>query len=508
MSSDANSPPGRSTGTSLYKDYYLPSGSDNDASANAPANAPDASNQAPIDTKTAPAQPKFIHGSVPSNRSPFPEQSLNLLFFSSIGFKPASLKTKQNKPKSNAPAFHSLKFSEISQPKVESATSSASAGSAAPPSETSEPPPKRDFNTFVRDDDGDQEYFENRNARGGKKAKNRKNKPANQEEPRQYTSSDLYDPDVFFTVEQLRAEGADRKMDLEFRRYCEREARRKLDKMEDVGKSIEKYGDVIATWVTTREEKEPATRQQSTSQDEEDLDEPADYGLSSSPYPPPRAFAPPSKYNFAPPTTYDAPALASTAIASAEHATGEDAYAARAAMSQQTNVQSLGHAGQQQFRPPGAYHGLTDVPPQVVNPFGSDLPGPPSNVPPPPPPPPSSVPPPSEKAPRSRVVYEAGPQLIAAPPSRAAPSPSPSSEGVTPEVEDGPRSLRPGQPGFAERMMEKMGHKKGEGLGAQGQGITKALYAKQDKRKKKSDAEGGGFAAPQTGKIMGGGKPK
>ena len=80
-------------------------------------------------------------------------------------------------------------------------------------------------------------------------------------------------------------------------------------------------------------------------------------------------------------------------------------------------------------------------------------------------------------------------------------------EGDSPA--DAPRSNRPGQAGFAERLMSKYGWSKGQGLGAQGTGILNPLYAKADKRKKKSDAEGGGFATPTAmGKILGGNKSK
>ena len=77
------------------------------------------------------------------------------------------------------------------------------------------------------------------------------------------------------------------------------------------------------------------------------------------------------------------------------------------------------------------------------------------------------------------------------------------------DEDDAPRSSRPGQAKFAERLMAKYGWSKGQGLGKEGTGVTTALYAKADKRKKKSDAEGGGFVTPSTiGRILGGTKSK
>ncbi|RDW57148.1 putative G-patch DNA repair protein (Drt111) [Aspergillus mulundensis] len=71
--------------------------------------------------------------------------------------------------------------------------------------------------------------------------------------------------------------------------------------------------------------------------------------------------------------------------------------------------------------------------------------------------------------------------------------------------QDGQRSLRPGQKGFAERLLAKYGWTKGSGLGATGSGIAKPLQVQVEKRKKRPDSEGGGFITPAgRGKIIGG----
>lgn len=67
------------------------------------------------------------------------------------------------------------------------------------------------------------------------------------------------------------------------------------------------------------------------------------------------------------------------------------------------------------------------------------------------------------------------------------------------------RSLRPGQTGFAERLMSKYGWTKGSGLGAKESGIVNPLRVQLEKQKKKPDSEGGGFVGPGgKGKIIGG----
>ena len=65
---------------------------------------------------------------------------------------------------------------------------------------------------------------------------------------------------------------------------------------------------------------------------------------------------------------------------------------------------------------------------------------------------------------------------------------------------DEPRSLRPGQKGFAERLMSKYGWSKGSGLGANGSGITTALRMQLEKQNKR---EGESTLGPR-GKIVGG----
>ena len=74
---------------------------------------------------------------------------------------------------------------------------------------------------------------------------------------------------------------------------------------------------------------------------------------------------------------------------------------------------------------------------------------------------------------------------------------------------EAPRSLRPGQRGFAERLMSKYGWTKGSGLGVSGSGIVNPLRVQVEKQKKKPDSEGGGFVGPGgRGKIIGGKKNK
>ena len=153
-----------------------------------------------------------------------------------------------------------------------------------------------------------------------------------------------------------------------------------------------------------------------------------------------------------------------------------------------------------------------------------------SNVPPPPPPPyppPTTISAPSIDSPPSTETQAS---IRAVPPpsiSRAPvrynlpppPSELPSSEAELADAleedngqsesghqaEATQRSARPGQKGFAERLMSKYGWSKGSGLGASGSGITAPLRVQLEKQKKKPDSEGGGFEGRGgMGKIIGG----
>ncbi|KAJ4159863.1 uncharacterized protein LMH87_007801 [Akanthomyces muscarius] len=153
-----------------------------------------------------------------------------------------------------------------------------------------------------------------------------------------------------------------------------------------------------------------------------------------------------------------------------------------------------------QFAPPPSY---AAVPPPPASPPTT------SAAPPPPPPSDASgddayarrIALSSSQPPTSSTTISAAPVLYntttAQEPARRSSSPSP------------PRSSRPGQAGFAHRLMSKYGWESGRGLGADSSGIVNPLRVQVEKRRKKADADGGGWAEPANkGKIIGGGKRK
>ncbi|KAI9680608.1 MAG: hypothetical protein M1817_004048 [Caeruleum heppii] len=211
------------------------------------------------------------------------------------------------------------------------------------------------------------------------------------------------------------------------------------------------------------------------------------------------AFAPPSKYSFAPPAFESSkPATSPPPPPPADipdDPSGDDAYARRVRLSAQQ------HSG-----PPSAHLSAPvqpHQPPTAVTPsFGQD------SI--------SSV----GKDQTASSSISRAPVRYNFP---AAPSDIPASEAelekvmeqeepADPEVseqdvENEQRSLRPGQKGFAERLMSKYGWTKGSGLGASRSGIVNPLRVQVEKQKKKPDSEGGGFVGPGgRGKIIGGKK--
>ncbi|KMU87203.1 hypothetical protein CIHG_04647 [Coccidioides immitis H538.4] len=207
---------------------------------------------------------------------------------------------------------------------------------------------------------------------------------------------------------------------------------------------------------------------------------------------PPTQFAPPPNLNDIPrePSAPNSPVTEVVPPPTApllDDQTGEDAFARRLRMSQSI-AQTSDIAAEYSIPPP---------PPEEI--------------------PPEPTPATSRDAYSSATISRAPVRYTLPPPPEDIPATEEELEAAfakeaeeEPEGGEGaPRSLRPGQKGFAERLLSKYGWTKGSGLGASGTGIVNPLQVKVQKQKKRPDAEGGGFATPAgRGKIIGGHQKK
>jgi splicing factor 45 len=177
-------------------------------------------------------------------------------------------------------------------------------------------------------------------------------------------------------------------------------------------------------------------------------------------------FAPPPSLTFAPPPM--SPPRAAAPVPN--DATGDDAYARRLALS-----------GMAPPPPPPPPPGLPPPQPATTATDAATISRAPVRYSPPPPPPPDAMDVGAQDDYDPEVDYS----------SIALPTPT-----TTTELDQEQRTARPGQKDFARRLMTKYGWTKGTGLGASASGITSALRVQVEKRRRKPDSEGGGFAEP------------
>jgi splicing factor 45 len=426
---------------------------------------------------------------------------------------------------------------KFSSSTVTATTATASSPEKQVPSSTSQQPSvqQSNFEDWIGDDD---EYYHQDNKpraeRGGRKKKKKNKQP----QERMWDWDDIYDPtlpnnyaDYKGSEEQAR-EIRDWKARLYYHQLREarkarkdgmesdeEDARPQLMNSEYIPRAVLLLADVDAGMFAPPSNLSfapPGFDENTRPARVDDDDDGDDY------YPPNRV-----PTNGREPMSYDSlPAFAPASVP--DDATGEDAYMRRMRLGGMAPSQSPAPVPP----PPPAVEAAPTPPPvvkapesdleakraeaqakiaafkakfasQAAKPAASETTQPALNVQQPPPPPP----PPEEET--STTISRAPVRYNVPPPSDEDAAMDTTNSRSTSPPTDAPKTNRPGQKGFAERLLKRYGWEKGKGLGASGEGITTAIIAKAEKRKKRPDSEGGGWAVPANmGKLVGGKKRK
>ncbi|KAJ5635284.1 G-patch DNA repair protein [Penicillium longicatenatum] len=358
--------------------------------------------------------------------------------------------------------------------------------SAGQPSTSGAAPVKPTLADWAAEDD-DYGYVGEKRQRGGRKKRKKNHEP--HEIPQNW--DDIYDPSRPNNYEEYRH--SDEKI-LEVREWKDRlyahRMRRSLSKDSD-----------------SDDYDRPMNRMTHFTHDIKSQNDKADC-VSVGQFAPPSSFAPPPNLNDAPPPP-----------PSGSDLSGDDAFTQRARMSQRENDVDM----------PDYAQSIPPPPPEEPPALPSDTTGdeaymrrlqqthqpPPGQIPPPPSrldafqptsatisraPVRYTLPPPPEDIPASEAELE---EVFA----KEQPADT-QGEAEAEDAQDAPRSLRPGQKGFAERLLSKYGWTKGSGLGATGSGIAKPLQVKVEKRRgtiiggKKKGGEDTGKFGPMSEVII------